>query len=145
MDEPNTPEITVQVTGLQDAPPVAEAIPEIVVIENTTTIEQTPENNTAWQGRIEQQLQENLVTHQNQTAEMLTTVQQFREILNKVLDCQIRMEAALLQLLPSPQSQTPSNPPQTEAEPVPIETPAAAEVPTELPAKDKTRRRLQRI
>lgn len=115
--ETSAPAVTVEVTGLQTSEVIPQ--PEIVVIENNTTIEQTPESATAWQERMELHLTRNLEAHQNQSAQMIQAVQQLRETMQLILDCQARTETAVIQLIPKPQSESQSQQQQSEPAPAP--------------------------
>lgn len=128
-------EIKVEVTALppESAPPEsAPPLPEVVVLENTTVIEQTPEGNTQWQERIETTLRTAAENQQNQTTQVIQTIQGFRETLDRTLNCMLAMEQKL-SLLSPPESQ--SQPSQALPEPAPIAEPETA-VPAEKKEKE---------
>lgn len=144
--ETETAQPEINVTVLQDTPeqPQSEpAQPEIVVLE--TTIEQTPEANTKWQGEVLEALRSNLERHQQQTAEAITAIQTFRETLGTVLEILLRMETALAALsIPQTQKEPQTQSPQPEAV-AEVVAPAEAEAENKnQPARESETRQKRR-
>jgi hypothetical protein len=142
-----SPAVSIDVTGLQADAPEPEIVPqpEIVVIENNTTIEQTPEGNMQWQERIEVQIRESHQQQLEQTMLVIQTIQSFRELLDKILNCLLMLETRQSTLPPQTQQE---QVPEEEVEEVEIVAPEAAETTSENPdslPKENARKRRPRI